>query len=355
MKYLREIPDSVLVLAIERFMKNDKMTAIRDLVNAELAQLNIDKKISRVQAYALPEIARERNYFNFTPPRHFSLSSRIKERYRLPEGHVHVANARELDQVAATAANLLVDLVHEVGEKNDGHVHIGVGGGWTTRLVAKHLANRLRSIPKLPELTIHALTSGFDAKRPDTAPVAFFGFFDGIATKINYIGLFAPAVVEADLYKNTINQIGVKESFDLREQINLVVTSLGIQRHKHGDFYRFMQYGKKKGINTLLKAGWVGDVQYRPFGKEGPITLETDIRTVTLLELDELRKMADHENKHVVVVAGPCGSCRATRADALEPLLEEDSLRVWSHVVIDSKTAAVLLGDEEDDEPTQFA
>jgi len=54
-------------------------------------------------------------------------------------------------------------------------------------------------------------------------------------------------------------------------------------------------------------------------------------------------RMARSGEKYVLVVAGPCAKCRATRTPALRPLVEEAGLRVWSHLVTDVRTARELL------------
>jgi len=214
-------------------------------------------------------------------------------------------------------------------------------------LVASQLATRLRGLKgdPLPELSVHALSSGFDIHRPQTAPVSFFGFFEDTGIKTNYVGLFAPAVVESRDYGSTKKLYGVKESFEAKRELDIVVTSLGSASHGGGDFNKFMRLGKATAIKALKKAGWVGDVQYRPFSAQGPITADTEICAVTLLEIEELVAMASDQDKHVVVVSGPCSVCGETRVDALRPLFEEPSLKLWSHIVMDLMTAEDLLGE----------
>jgi hypothetical protein len=53
--------------------------------------------------------------------------------------------------------------------------------------------------------------------------------------------------------------------------------------------------------------------------------------------------MVRSPDKYVVLVAGPCGECGKTKEDALIPLLEEPSLKIWSHLVTDAQTADRLL------------
>jgi hypothetical protein len=84
-------------------------------------------------------------------------------------------------------------------------------------------------------------------------------------------------------------------------------------------------------------------VQYQAFSSTAPIEKTTDIKAVTLLDLDRLSKFAADPNKHVVVVAGPCKECLQTRADAARPLLEAKKLKVWSHILFDLNTAEELL------------
>jgi DNA-binding transcriptional regulator LsrR (DeoR family) len=104
-----------------------------------------------------------------------------------------------------------------------------------------------------------------------------------------------------------------------------------------------MESGSEEGLMTLRKKGWVGDVQYRPYSIDGPITDDTIDRTITLLELDDLVALASKPNKHVIVVAGPCGRCGETRSDAVYPLLANGRLKLWTRFVMDTNTAKELL------------
>ena len=51
--------------------------------------------------------------------------------------------------------------------------------------------------------------------------------------------------------------------------------------------------------------------------------------------------IARDPEKAVVLVAGPCGhpDCGRSRDDALVPLLTQDSLAVWTHLITDHVTA----------------
>jgi DNA-binding transcriptional regulator LsrR (DeoR family) len=340
---LRGIDEAVVVRACEMFVTGAKNGDILEAVREELRLLNDDRTVTREDVYRLLTLGREARYFTFTPPERVALQTRVANAFDVTQSRVHVANSRSIDVLASTAAKLLVDLIRELGGKHGGEVHVGLGGGFTTRLVSWHLATQLRAVEGLPKLVLHALSTGFDPHGHHTAPVSFFGFFEGIVPRVDYVGLFAPPVVETEQYDQTIRRTSVKESFEARERLHLVVTSLGSAKHDHGDFYKFMQLGTKRGLKALEKAGWVGDVQYRPYSATGPITGDTEIRAVALLELDELMAMASSGDKHVVVVAGPSTLCTASRTNALRPLLEAPKLRLWSHIVMDMVTATELL------------
>ena len=352
MTVLRDIDEAALVLACEMFVQGKKTPDIREAVNKELAHLNHHPPISREQVYQLLSFGRERGYFTFTPPERLALQRRVADMFDCSQDCVHVANSRALDHVAATAAQLLVKLICDLGSRH-GTVHVGLGGGFTTRMVAYHLATLLRAVDNLPKLVFYALSTGFDPWGPHMAPVTFFGFFEGIAAEIKYVGLFAAPVVKTEQYGETLHEL--EENYRAaREDLDLVVTSLGSASHPHGDFRAFMEQGRdgkrakkgKKGqggLKVLKKAGWVGDILFRPYSATGPITEDTGIRAVTLLELDQLREMANRDDKHVVVDAGPCNLCTITRSDAVMPLFKEPKLRLWSHFVMDMLTATELL------------
>ena len=232
------------------------------------------------------------------------------------------------------------------GKKDRPAVHVGFGAGGTTMLVARYLAERLRSEVVPPRVVLHALSSGFNVDDPATAPVAFFNFFHGIPG-VKYRGLFASAYVKWQDWTKTRTNVGVRESFAQKDKLHVVITSLASQKDDDGELNRFMKLHEELGQKTraLLddEEGRVGDVMYLPFSDRGPITRPTEVRAVTLFELDELVAFAAEPNKAVILVAGPCGRCGRSRSDALMPLLVQPSLDVWSHLVIDDRTAMECL------------
>jgi hypothetical protein len=126
----------------------------------------------------------------------------------------------------------------------------------------------------------------------------------------------------------------------------VVVTSSASRQDEDGELNRFMNENTELGPQSrqlLDQEARVGDVMYRPFNWNGPITRDAQIRAVTLFELHELVQFAADPQKAVILVAGPCGTCGRSRDDALLPLLRVPSLDVWSHLVTDDLTATRCL------------
>jgi DNA-binding transcriptional regulator LsrR (DeoR family) len=338
--------DSLLISVCDRFLEKD--ASIMDIVRWLQDEHGIPVK--RENIYPLLREARNRGYLSILPPPERYLHQRICDRFDAKKDRIHVLRVRGAtarDYVANAAAEYIVKLIHEVGETKE-RARIGLGGGGTIMRVARALAPRLRSEGSLPKLGLHAVSSGFDVNNPWTAPVSFLGYFDQAAPDIEYVGLFASAIVDANEYDHVKTLPGVEESFLKAKEIDIVVTSLAAATDEHGELNRFLNVGEKKaqGVEALRRSGWVGDVSYRPYSNTEPITKSKAIRAVSLFELKDLVELANQPNKHVVLVAAPCGICNEPKGEALRPLLQERNLRLWTHLFMDLTTAQSLLPKE---------
>jgi hypothetical protein len=209
--------------------------------------------------------------------------------------------------------------------------------------VAYQLALLMRKVRDLPPIGLHATSSGFAVDLTQTAPVTFFGFFEGVTRDITEVGMFGPPYVEDADWEATTTRMGVAESVRGSSKIDIVVTSLAAAHDPHSGLRS--EAKKIKGANLekkLDRRGWVGDVQHLPYSDAGPI-LDLGHRPVTLFDLAGLATIACHPKKHVVLVSPPCPACQRTRARALAPLLSRKSLAVWTHLVTDVPTARDLL------------
>jgi DNA-binding transcriptional regulator LsrR (DeoR family) len=346
-----DIDDGLLIEICQRSLNGESRAE-----TARWLSVLLGRKFSREAVYPQISRAMRLGYIRLDPPPHLHLQQRIADHFHQARKEIHVIDAygaavREL--VADAAARHVVKLIDEVGPTKK-RVCIGLGGGGTVDRVAHSLAKALRKRFDLPPLALHALTPGFDVFRPRTAPVSALGYFAGIDTDIEYVGLFAPAVVPARAYVEVTSRRGIVESFEKACEIDIVITSCACASDEHGELNRFMQLASHDdGDQTeedLRAAGWAADVTYRPYSETGPIQLDHGFRGVTLFELEDLvRLVRDEKNKHVVLVAAPCGQCHKTKAEALLPLLtQRETLKLWNHLFVDTKTAMELLPKEEE-------
>jgi hypothetical protein len=302
----------------------------------------------------------ERGFVFIKPPRGQQWERRIHELYGVPQERIRVVAVRgkkALEHVTRAGAQLLLELINEVRKRKPvgEPTHLAWGAGNTSRLVAKRLSELLEKEEIYPPLTLHALTSGFLVDEPMTAPMTSHGFFDAERFPIHSIGLFSEAVVKCKDYKDVKKAFGVKRSFQLAGQIEIIVSSLASREDDHSLFIRFLRdYQQEdpadyaKLLRYLDEQGWCGDAQYLPFSADGPIPMDRyGIRAVTLFELPDLVERARAGGNRLVLLSAPCGECGRTRTKALIPLIENPALRVWTHLVLDAQTAEELIEYKE--------
>lgn len=349
---VREFEDELLVEISHRFFE-EPGESTREIANAINKEWELEKPLTREQIYPLLREARRRRFFTLLPPLHSALREAVAKKYELPNHRLHVAPVRgngALEIVAEKAADVIMGLIRDVAQKKD-RVHIGLGAGGTMTQVAPRLASRLRSEAELPQLALHALSSGFNVERPHTAPVSFFSAFHGVAPDIKYFGLFAPAVVEKDNYKREIGRRGVVESFDRAADIDIIVSALAWSEDPDGELRHYIE--DARDLEQMGRDGWIGDVLYQPFSAFGPLPEKAKMKAVSLFTLAQLAERARTPGKHVVLVAGPCAYCGERKGPALRPLLSSPELRVWSEVIMDIQTAEQLLTPAATKPPTR--
>ena len=335
--------------------------AVAAWVHEELGRTDI----TREKVYPLFWEAFHRGFLMLQPPLEKGLADRLNSHFELAAhpGEITVVNvggSSAAKHVTATAADMIVSLIEKVFREkkkkfpNDPEkqaVHLGMGAGYAAMLVAKRLAQKVNSGEEIPTLVLHAISAGgFLPQEPHKAPTNYFGYFDPSVTHIKYVALFSETVVDNADYEKLKMNPGIRLSYEQRDEIDIIVTSLAAADHEHGLLVQYLThlvdqgYLKPETLSDMRKAGWIGDVQFRPYSKEGPLKEVCPVRAVTLFELEDMVRLAkDNNGKYVVLVAGPCGECGASKRHALRPLLANDDLRLWTHLVTDSRTARELL------------
>lgn len=335
----------------ERFLDRREpwtATALRDWLREQGI-----RKATREQIFPLMRESFRRGLARLVPESNFKLEERLRGRYRdLPDcvSVVDIEEEQVSDGLARETAERLFQRIESVAERkrrigaDDLSVHIGFGAGGTARRVAERLAMRLEQEKRLPPLTFHALSSGFDPLQPTTAPVSFFSFFNRVHTRLDYVGLFTEPWVEWSDYEKIKKQLGVKVSFIEARKIDIVITSLAQAGDPHGLLNAFLRMYRGSS-DKLRRAGHVGDIQWQPFSKHGPLKVNTGKMAVTLFDLPALVRMAASKDKHVVLVAGPCHTCGERKVPALRPLLARPLLRAFDTLITDSRTILEILDE----------
>ncbi|MDR1478224.1 MAG: hypothetical protein LBJ00_04715 [Planctomycetaceae bacterium] len=325
------------------------------------------RDITREKIYPIFWEACNRGFLLLQPPTEKKLTCKLRSTFHLEDysGEVIVVNANgesAAKHVTSTAADLIIKLIEDVSaakikkypkNREKQAVHLGMGAGYAAMLVAQRLALKIKSGDSVPQLVLHAIsTGGFLPNEPHKAPSTYFTYFDPHLTNIKFVALFSETVIGHEDYEKMKLNPGIKSSFDKRDEIDIIVTSLAAADHEHGLLGRYLKYLIEEGLvekgllDKMFAEGWIGDVQFRPYSVNAPLPNEVcPVRAVTLFELDELVKMACEDNgKYVVLVAGPCGECGETKKHALLPLIANEKLRLWTHLVTDIRTARELLG-----------
>ena len=365
---LESLPNLLVFQVCERFLIDGwKAQAIAAAVSNDFStELGSEFKLTREQVYPVIREGLRRGFLLLCPPREAVLQQRISDRFQLSQQEqsqirvVESVGPSAIEHVANSTADLAIEIIRDLG-RSKSRVHLGLGAGYTTMLIARRLGQRLRSEPELPDLGIHALSSGFMIEKPFTSPVAFFTFFDQALVDVEYVGLFSEPVVSAERYAQVRQLPGVRKAIERRDEIDLVITSFGTADGSLLE--QLIQQTSPNEAVELRKLGWVGDVQYRPYSASGPIESPTGVRAVTVFDLHDYVQLASDESKHVILVAGPTSAAvttqvaepdttgdspHASRAHALLPLLTQNSLRVWDHLVIDSGTARAAIAAATD-------
>ena len=195
-------------------------------------------------------------------------------------------------------------------------------------------------------------------REPEFAAGSFFSLLPRDVA-LDFVGLFAETLVPARNFLEIQDRPGVREAFGEKEEIDIVVTSMGDLEDRDDLLRTFLQSAdelppdheeireghQSKHLAALREKGALASVAYLPYSQWGPVQQEgNDLRAVTLFEIKELVQRAQLKNKYVVLIARRCGKCGRDRSDALRPLLTIPELKVlWTTIVMDVTTARGLL------------
>ena len=324
--------------------KRLKMEAIADQVSREFGE---ELALTRESLYPLVEEAVRRGFVRLMPPVNRALRQKLVQSFPgLAAAKVNVVETAGPDdnaKVAAVAAEKAFVALRRIAKAKGGKpVGIGLGPGRATLEFCGFLNDRLKLLDEELKLRLVAITAGCPATMLKYAPISFLNHFPEHLVE-SKLGLFAETLVPAGEFEDLRGHTGIKDAFNAKEDIDLVVTAMGDFDDPHDLLSLFLR-DSKVDLKALRRRGWLGNVQYRPFTAKGPVK-ETgkELRAVTVFELEDLVNLAKDRSKEVILMARQCGLCSRPRAGALRALLSNPGLRVFSRLVLDRATAAEVL------------
>jgi hypothetical protein len=214
---------------------------------------------------------------------------------------------------------------------------------------ARHLSSLIRTAPDRTSirLTLHAISAGCPADKPYYSPTSFFNLFDR-PNVVMAVGLFCQTMCHVRDFQRVTEQSGFNEAMRHRDAINIVVNSMGCPDDPHDLLSQSLAQEKVDVDKWKTRLHVAGNVQYRPFTPESPVTEgEDELRAVTLFELDDFVTWSKQEDKCLILISRQCGVCKRegsrARAKALYPLLMRPHLRVFKELIVDEVIAAEAL------------
>jgi DNA-binding transcriptional regulator LsrR (DeoR family) len=306
--------------------------------------------LSREQPYRLLSAAASRGWLRFYAPTVPDLEEEIRGRYGIER--VVVARSAVSNDVSHHVAKLLMEMVRAQTRSRgeEAEIHVGFAGGSSLRNCARWFAGLLREpqdgLPR--RIVFHSMVAGFNSKDPATDPNAFFAYFVGehqLQVKTRFVGLHAPGIVKTAQMDELRSMEYIDEAYKAVKDIDIIVTSAGGHwQEGHSALYDMYQKASPDSLKQLIEAGCIGDMMWRPLGRNGPIEDETEIRAMTLLDLSQLPSLVKH-GKSVVLLLGPCGQCMGSKTEVLQTVLSYSPALI-THLVVDSRTTQALLNHE---------
>lgn len=322
-----------------QFIRGKKLSEIAHYINQ-----TYHANLKREATYPILMNAVRHKWIRYVPPLEYALESQLKEKYPWLDG-AYTAHSSQFHDIAYYGAETLISLLKRIHHQNKDEVHIGFAGGHAMRKMASIFAQLLpHHEGKIPRtLVLHALVAGFDVYDPTTDPNTFFSLFHNSTlqgVEFKFVGLHAPALVETKEFAKIVNMEGIKESFKEARKIDIIVTSATCWTDEHSTFRKYML--KSADCTKILESHHcVGDMLWLPLGQDRPIDVQTEIRAMTLFELNQLPGFIQ-KGKNVLMVLGPCVNCSQTKGAILKAILNQKN-HLITHLVADSRSVRKAL------------
>jgi len=317
---------------------------VNDIAKQLHAEFDAPASFNRGSTYNMIRTEAEANRLRYIPKPSVALAGDLHARFPWLK-KIEVAHTTRFEDVAYRGAEMLITSLKQVDWISKKEVHIGFAGGHAMRLLVQTFARMLSETDdELPQkMVFHALVAGFDVLEPTTDPNTFFTLFQDetkFSTKFSFVGLQAPPRVQAEQYTSLRESDWFKDSYKHANKLDIIVTSAANWSDKDSTFRKSM----KRSANcfeVLDQADCAGDMLWLPIGPDGPLEVETEIRSMTLLELKQISDYVQ-KGKHVYLVLGPCAGCKQLKTEILSAILTSKS-KLISHLISDTGTVREVL------------
>ncbi len=320
---------------------------VPEIVEAMKERYGVAGTMTRAIPYRILQRAAKHGRLTYTPPQQLVYASKIAREHRWLD-EVSVVHTTNSVDVAREAASMLLRMVQERHRSGShpGEIHIGFAAGMSVRQVAQAFAEILRyPADDLPErIVFHAMCTGHDKGNPTTSPNTYFSYFISppvFEVEVGFVGLHAPAMVRTRDIERIMETLEIQEAYTEAARIDIIVTSGSDWDDEHSSLRVCMERSSPDSVKKICELGGEVDLMWRPLGRNGPITAETEFRALTLMELTDLPRFIEGGGS-VLLMLGPCGMCKRSKVKVLHTTLAQEQ-RLVTHVVVDSRTAAHLL------------
>jgi hypothetical protein len=343
----------LLSVLSELFTKGHTTAEIKDAVHNRFAAYR--ELLTNETVWSLLRYAAEQGLISHKPRPDIALEQRLVQDYAWLDGRASVVQTATTDVLARTAAKKLLELIQNVRRmKNAREVHVGFAGGMTLRSVARELAELLDAPQDdLPEMLVfHSMVASFKDDDFFADPNSFSTYF--LATsrvKVRLVRLALPGLIEEEHYQAIQEIPSIRNMFDRRGELDIVVTSGSLWNDKRGTLREYIRAaveqadkrgraGSNDARDAFENAHVVGDLLWQPINEEGPVDIVLPYRITTLMKLVELPEFIDGGGS-VLLVMGCSGVSGAPKSPLLRAILNlrEKAHQNWvTNVVSDSPT-----------------
>jgi len=374
-----EIEAFILTRVVSNIKERTIIAALRDTLG--LDGWNHDQ-IQNVKRTANKQGRYRQLYTHHEGPDAFKmLSTYLHTKYPATFKQLQSIYTAEASDIAKLGADTLCNEIATYFERNKtiDEIHIGIAGGRTTGLMAEPLVAFLSDESRWSKLVLdrtkaihfHSLVGLFNCDDPLIEPNSLMSTLaarvEAITNKLTLRlhMLPSPGIVtkhEYQLLTQPYNGIQlIEKALAYKYILNIIVLSMGHWGAGHNSLFdyittacnssRLLTDAWEKSKAKLAQSGIIGDVAWCPIGKNGIISVDTELEIIKMLTLEEMcnivygnhsdprAKGVRRENGKSIVLVSPCKSpnCQRSKGDLLAALMQMPKLPA-SHIIADWKS-----------------